>query len=237
MPEDPLVILVSVVLQSVVLAGLVVGLYWAGVFTARWFGREASYSLKPLGFRRPRGGFLVGIGLGVSVGIGAFLMSVIVGALSAVTLQYFGYSAENSAQEPLMRALGAWIRTNPTLAIPATYLVVALVGPAAEELVFRGAVFGGLYRLGQSVLGTPKGKSERRTDWLPFLAAALLSSAFFAALHFSPVIIPAIFILAVALCALYRYTGSLASTVAAHATFNSVTVTILVIVSLMQSQG
>ena len=234
MPDNPLVILVSVVLQSVVLAGLVVGLYWAGVFVARWFGRKASYSLRPLGFRRPRGGFLVGIGLGLSVGIGAFLMSVIVGALSTVTLQYFGYSAENLAQEPLMRALGGWIRTNPVLAIPATYLVVALVGPAAEELVFRGAIFNGLYRLGRSFLKTPKANPDHNTDWLPFIAAALLSSAFFAALHFSPVIIPAIFILAVALCALYRYTGSLAPTIAAHATFNSVTVTILVIVSLVQ---
>lgn len=235
MPEDPLVVLLLVVLQSAVLAAVTIGLYWAGVFVVRWFGREASYSLKPLGFTRPRGGFLAGLGIGVSVGFGAFLMGAIVSVLSALALERFGYSADNSAQEPLMNALGSWISDNPAVAIPAAYLVVALVGPAVEELVFRGAVFGGLYRLGQSLLGKPSGeKPGRGAGWIPFVAATLLSSAFFATLHLSPVIIPAIFILAITLCALYRYTGSLIPTIAAHATFNSITVTALVATSLIQ---
>lgn len=230
-----MVMLLLVVLQSAVLAAATIGLYWAGVFVVRWFGREASYSLRPLGFTRPRGGFLAGLGIGVSAGFGAFLMGAIVSVLSALALERFGYSADNSAQEPLMNALGSWISENPAVAIPAAYLVIALIGPAVEELVFRGAVFGGLYRLGRSVLGKPSGeKPKRNAGWVPFVVAALLSSAFFATLHLSPVIIPAIFILAITLCVLYRYTGSLIPTIAAHATFNSITVTALVATSLVQ---
>lgn len=230
MADSPEVLMMFVVLQSVLLAGVTIGLFFVGVFVMRRLGRKADYSLVHLGLARPRDGFPVGLGLGVIVGFGAFVMSVIVGIISAVTLQSLGYSAENAAQEPLMRALSDWMTSNPALAIPIAYLVVAIIGPAVEELVFRGAIFGGLYRLAASLLGKPLG-GETRIAWLPFAIAAILSSAAFAVLHLSPVIIVGIFLLAMVLCALYSYTESLIPTVVAHATFNSITVTILLIAS------
>ncbi len=233
MADSPEVLMMFVVLQSVLLAGVTIGLFFAGVFVARRLGWKADYSLVHLGLARPRDGFPVGLGLGVIVGFGAFVMSVIVGVISAVTLRSLGYSAENAAQEPLMRALSDWMSSSPALAIPTAYLVVAIIGPAVEELVFRGAIFGGLYRLATSLLGKPLGAETGETNiaWLPFAIAAILSSAAFAVLHLSPVIIVGIFLLAVILCALYSYTESLIPTIAAHTTFNSITVTILLIAS------
>lgn len=234
MSEDPLTLLLLVVLQSVVLAAVTIGLFWAGVFVARRLGSEAGYSLASLGIVRPQGGALSGVGLGVLVGFGAFLMSVIVGAFSALVLERLGQPTDNSAQEPLMNALSEWIGDSPAVAIPVAFLVVAFVGPAVEELVFRGAIFGGLYRLGTSLFGRLVGEKSGaiRVGWLPFAAAAFFSSALFAALHLSAVIIPAIFILAVTLCALYRHTGSLLPNFIAHATFNSIVVSALVATGL-----
>ena len=235
MSRDPLILLSLVALQSVVLAAITIGLFWVGIFVVRRFDRKADYSLSSLGIVRPQGNVLSAVGLGVLVGFGAFLMSVVVGTLSALVLKSLGQSADNSAQEPLMNALREWTAQNPAVAIPVAFLVVALIGPAVEELVFRGAVFGGLYRLATSLSSRLMGEKPDagRAGWLPFAAATLVSSAIFAALHVSAVIIPGIFIFAVALCALYRYTGSLLPNLAAHATFNSIVVTALVVSSLV----
>lgn len=235
MSEDPLILLLFVVLQSAVLAGITIGLFWAGTFVARRLGRKAGYSLSPLGIVRPRNGILSGVGLGVLVGFAAFFVSAIVGALSALVLERLGQPADNSAQEPLMNALREWTGENPAVAIPVAFLVVAFIGPAVEELVFRGAIFGGLDRLANTLFQRlAGGKSPSgRAGWLAFAAATVVSSAIFAALHVSAVIIPGIFIFAVALCALYRHTGSLLPNLAAHATFNSIVVSALVISSLM----
>ena len=55
------------------------------------------------------------------------------------------------------------------------------------------------------------------------------SSMAFALLHFEPVILPALFVLAVALCGLYRRTGSLLPGFVAHAAFNSSAVLVMVL--------
>ena len=52
-------------------AGIVLGVFWLAVSLLRRLGRKVGYSLAPLGFSRPRGGFLAGIGVGVAVGVGA----------------------------------------------------------------------------------------------------------------------------------------------------------------------
>ena len=62
--------------------------------------------------------------------------------------------------------------------------------------------------------------------------AAFLSSSFFALLHLEPVLLSAILILALALCALYWRTGSLVSTFVAHATFNLFAVLVVVLMGL-----
>jgi membrane protease YdiL (CAAX protease family) len=220
--EDPRQALLLVVAQNVLLFVITVGLFWAGVFVARLLGRETGYSLRALGLSRPRSGVLVGIGVGMLVGFGTVILSAAINALSAVVLDNLGYSTESRIQQPLMQGLQGWVSENPTVAIPAIVSVVVLFGPAVEELVFRGAVFGGLYRLGKLVLGRLGGKGiGRPSEMAAFVGAALASSIVFAALHLEPVLLPALFVLSLVLCGLYRRTGSILPTFVAHATFNS----------------
>jgi membrane protease YdiL (CAAX protease family) len=209
--------------------------FWAGVLVARSFGWKVDYSLAPLGFARPRGGVLAGIGVGVAAGIGALIASIPVNLASTFVLDRLGYSTERMIQGPFMRGLMRWVEESPGAAIPAIILVVVIFGPAVEELVFRGAVFNGLYRLGSLVFSAKLSRSEnpgRTASRVSFVLAALVSSALFALLHLEPVLLPALLILAVVLCALFVRTGSLLPTFVAHATFNSFAVSLIILAGL-----
>ena len=222
------------VVLNAVLAGLTVGLFWGGVLVARAFGVKADYSLVPLGFSRPRGGVFAGIGIGVAVGTGGLIASIPINAASTFVLDYFGYPTESTVQGPFMRGLTRWVEESPGLAVPAIILVVVVLGPAVEELVFRGGVFNGLYRLGGYVsrgLGGPGG-SPRSARGLSFALAALASSVLFSLLHLEPVLLPALLVLAVGLCALFARTGSLIPSFVAHATFNSFATSLIILSGL-----
>ncbi len=222
------------VVLNAVLAGLTVGLFWGGVLVARAFGVKADYSLVPLGFSRPRGGVFAGIGIGVAVGVGALIASIPINAASTFVLDYFGYPTESTVQGPFMRGLTRWVEESPGLAVPAIILVVVVLGPAVEELVFRGGVFNGLYRLGGYVsrgLGQPGG-SPRSARGLSFALAAMASSVLFSLLHLEPVLLPALLVLAVGLCALFARTGSLIPSFVAHATFNSFATSLIILSGL-----
>ena len=227
MVDDPQQALLSVVLLNVALVGLTVGLFWAGVFVARSFGRTSGYSLAPLGFSRPRGGLLVGTVAGILTGLGALLISLFVNPASVFVLDRLGYTTESRVQGPFMRTLEGWVRESPGVAIPAIVLVVIIVGPAVEELVFRGALFNGLYRLTR--MSKSPGATAKRAS---FALSALASSALFALLHLEPVVLPALLILAVILCALFERTGSLLPPFVAHATFNSFAVLLIILSGL-----
>jgi uncharacterized protein len=220
-----------VVLLNAVLVGLTVGLYWGGVLVARTQGRKADYSLAPLGLSRPRGGFIWGIGIGAAVGVGALISSVPINAASVFVLDRLGYSTERSIQGPFMRGLMRWVEESPGLAIPAIILVVVILGPAVEELVFRGGVFNGLYRLGGYLSTNLRGSGDppRAASRISFALAALASSALFALLHLEPVLLPALIVLAVALCALFARTRSLIPSFVAHATFNSFATSLIIL--------
>ena len=223
--------LLSVVLTNALISALVICVFWLGVVVARAFGRKASFSLAPLGFRRPRGGLLAGIGLGAVLGVAAVVMSVIVNPISVFVLDRLGYSTESTVQQPFMRGLVGWVESNPATAIPAIVLVVVLFGPAVEELVFRGAIFNGLNRLGALISSRTVGSENpaRTTSKISFVLSALVSSVFFALLHLEPVLLPAIFLLAIALCALFQRTGSLLPSFVAHATFNSFATSLIIL--------
>jgi membrane protease YdiL (CAAX protease family) len=117
------------------------------------------------------------------------------------------------------------------VAVPAIVLVVVLFGPAVEELVFRGVVFNGLYRLGALVYTRTVGKehSKRPPGKTIFISSALASSVLFALLHLEPVLLPVLLILAITLCALFQRTGSLLPPFVAHATFNSVAAVLIIL--------
>jgi len=77
-----------------------------------------------------------------------------------------------------------------------------VVAPVAEELLFRGLVFGVL----RTLLGTP--------------AAVFGASALFAAFHFYPEVLVPIFLFGVVLNLVYVRTGSLAYAILLHLIFN-----------------
>jgi uncharacterized protein len=228
---DPQGTLVSVVLFDAAVAGGVVGMFWLAVSLLRRWGKKIGYSLAPLGFSRPKGGFLAGIGIGMAVGIGTVLLSIIVNPISVLVLERLGYSTESTVQQPFMEGLVGWVRESPGVAIPAIVLIVVLFGPAVEELVFRGAIFNGLYRLGTLVSTRSFGKehSEGSLGKTIFIASALVSSVLFALLHLEPVLLPVLLILAITLCALFQRTGSLLPPFVAHATFNSVAAVLIIL--------
>jgi uncharacterized protein len=214
--------------------GTVVGGFWLAVYWMRSLGKKVGYSLAPLGFSRPRGGFLAGIGAGMAVGVGAVLLGMIVNPMSILVLERLGYSTESTIQQPFMEGLVGWVQESPGVAVPAIILVVVLFGPAVEELVFRGAIFNGLYRLGVLLSTRSFGQehSERSPSKMIFIASALASSLLFALLHLEPVLLPVLLILAITLCALFQRTGSLLPSFVAHATFNSFAAALIILSGL-----
>ena len=83
---------------------------------------------------------------------------------------------------------------------------VCLLAPAAEELLFRGALFGWLRRR------------------LPLAWAVLLSAAVFAGLHLLPPLLPFLFAFGVAAALIYQRTGSTLNSFVMHASQNTVAV-------------
>src|SRR5215213_631325 len=223
--------LLSTVLVDTLAAAAVIGFFWLAILWLRGFGKKAGYSLAPLGFSRPRGGILAGIGAGVAVGAGTVLLSVIVNPVSFLVLERLGYSTQSTIQKPFMQGLVRWVQESPGAAIPAIVLVVVLFGPAVEELIFRGAIFNGLYRLGTMVsarfVGTEHYKGPLSKTI--FVSSALASSMLFALAHLEPVFIPVLLILAITLCALFQWAGSLLPSFVAHATFNSFVASLIIL--------
>ena len=221
--------LLLVVVQNVIFAALVLGAFLGGVLVLRSFGVRMGSSLAPLGFRRPRGGYIAGIGTGVLVGFGALMLGIAANLITFFVFERLGLPTERAMQGPFVLLLSELVAENPGIAIPATILVVVLFGPAVEELLWRGAIFGGLYRLGGLLRRRRTGEKEVEPGRASFVLAAIASSLVFAALHLEPVILPALFLLAFILCALYARTGSLLPPFVAHATFNSFTVLLILL--------
>jgi uncharacterized protein len=228
---DPQGALLSVVVLDALVAGFVIGGFWISVLLMRSFGNKVGYSLAPLGFSKPNGGVLGGIVLGAFVGVLAIVLSFAVNPLSVFVLERLGYSTESTVQRPFMEGLSGWVRDSPSIAVPAIVLIVVVFGPAVEELVFRGVVFNGLYRLGAWIATSsnvaqsfvqPRGKAV-------FVLSALASSVLFTLLHLEPVLAPVLVILAFILCSLFRRTGSLLPCFVAHATFNSFATSIIIL--------
>jgi len=226
--------LLSVVLLDSLVAAAVIGGFWLAVSLLQSFGKKLEHSWAPLGFSRPKGRFLAGIGAGMAVGVGALLLSMIVTPLSVLVFERLGYPTRSTIQKPFMEGLVRWVQESPGVAVPAIILVVVLFGPAVEELVFRGAIFNGLYRLGALISTRSVGTehSKRPLSKTIFVFSALVSSMLFALLHLEPVFFPVLLILGITLCALFQRTGSLLPSFVAHATFNSFVASLIILKGL-----
>lgn len=90
-------------------------------------------------------------------------------------------------------------------------VMATLVAPIAEEFIFRGYLYGVMRRFMGRVPGIA------------------LSSLLFAAMHLHLPSMPGLTVLAVALCLLYERTGSLWANIMVHATFNTISIVMLLI--------
>jgi membrane protease YdiL (CAAX protease family) len=137
--------------------------------------------------------------LGVGLAFPAWIAVSIVAAAAAAVLQQLGIQPEPEVSQQVINV------ANPVIAVIAT----VIVAPLAEETFFRGVAF---------------------TAWAReygFRRALIASALLFAAIHGSLVALLPIFGLGIALALLYRRTGSLPASMAMHATFNAISVALV----------
>jgi membrane protease YdiL (CAAX protease family) len=131
------------------------------------------------------------------------------GAMALTLLGFLVFSAvwasavEVSTREKLLEQLGT---NESTALLVASAALTCVMAPVCEELLFRGYFFVAL------------------SNWRGWVPAALLTGVVFGGVHAgsAPVVdLVPLAALGVALCVLYRYTGSLYPCIAAHALNNS----------------
>lgn len=88
---------------------------------------------------------------------------------------------------------------------------VMILGPLAEELIFRGLIY----------------KFLRQK--LPFIFSAVASSLLFSMLHKTPQDTLALFIIGIALCYIYEKTQNIISPILLHSIFNSINLAMLLV--------
>jgi membrane protease YdiL (CAAX protease family) len=145
------------------------------------------------GFIWNRSAFAWGIGVGLgAVAIGYPVMRVTVG-----WLERFGYPSEPQKAVQFLATAPAWQQAS--IGVFAVFLAAI-----AEETLFRGI----LYRLGRT-------RPQR-------VAALVLTSILFGAVHFNAAAFLPLTLFGGALCWAYQRTGNLLTCIIAHSTFNAV---------------
>lgn len=143
---------------------------------------------------------------GVWSGLALFLLTVLVvaPAVYAVVALFTGERV-TPPNQPILPAGPS----GGQIALGALAAIVA--APVAEEVFFRGFLFGALRRR------------------FPFWAAAVISGVVFGAFHVIPLLIPLMVFVGVGLAYVYERRGSLLASIAAHSAFNMVGYTLIVL--------
>ena len=165
---------------------------WAGVIVLL-LARRRGASLRALGFVRPRDW-----GLTVTAVLGAYGMLVAYGAIVLALERFAGLDLPdpaNTIPDTLARTVPVWAVLG---------VAVVLVAPLGEELFFRGLVYRGVEGL-----------------WGPWVGIAV-SGVAFSLVHFNPSVVVPFAGIGMVFAWAYRGSGSLWTTIAAHAIFNGV---------------
>jgi membrane protease YdiL (CAAX protease family) len=136
--------------------------------------------------------------IGLALAVPAWIVAQLLATLAAVILQALGFSPDLGVADTVIE------RGDPTVIL----LAFLLVAPVAEETFFRGVVFNAWER--------------EHGAWM----AVVGSAALFAVIHTSLFALVPIFALGLALALVYRSSRSLVATMAMHAGFNAISVTI-----------
>ena len=149
--------------------------------------------------------------LGLSVGVAAQFF--LVPALTYPVLWLFDKDIED------VRKIAEELTDRPSTPIGVIALIVfvGLFTPVAEELFFRGLLYGSLRKR--------LNLSPRRCVWV----SAIIASAIFSIVHFQWILLPALFGVGLVFNILYEKTGRLTPAIWAHAAFNGVTLINLLI--------
>jgi hypothetical protein len=171
----------EVVVPVVTLAGTILALGYINVRN-----RRAGLPWRSLGLRRAP------VGRSLRYIMGFFVLALLTALSLAAALVALDVPTPTSAA-PASSGLTTWI-----------ILVAAasVVGPAAEEIIYRGVLFGFL---------------RRRHA---FVAAALISSLVFAVTHVSPVVLVTALPLGMFLCLMYERLGSIVPGMILHGLWN-----------------
>lgn len=132
-----------------------------------------------------------------SAAVGLWLLSI---AVNAAQISVFGPHPQT-----LIVTVGAH---SGAAALVMDLMTGAVIAPVAEELLFRGLVFGGL--------------AQR----MPVAVAATVSALLFALSHGLGVVAP-IFVLGLGLAWLYRRTGTIWAPIMAHGVVNAISLSLL----------
>lgn len=165
----------------------------------------AHMSLRELGFRLPKASDAGKIGLAI------LLMFVVVTALGSLLSTLLHFKTPELAIK-VFTQLHGWQK-----ALFALFAIV--VGPVAEEFVFRLFLFNAM------------------RAWWGFWPGAIVSSALFGLAHAQPPFTPVMFLAlslplaigGIILCSVYARTGSILSNMITHATFNALSVVLITV--------
>lgn len=174
---------------------LVIFTYLAMGAAAIWAARRTGNARRALGLVAPRS-WPRAIGLA----FGTVVLALIASALLEPI--FHGADAQDVVPEE-----GRPPGIGPILGVILAYTAVAIVGPVVEELIFRGLLTAAMRRRFAAV----------RT--------ALLTSLLFAVAHFIPRVMPAVFLLGLALAFVYERVSSTVPGVLIHCLYNGVALT------------
>ena len=174
---------------------IVIATYVAMGAAAMWAARRTGDARRALGLVAPRS-WPRAIGLA----LGTVLVALIASALLEPI--FHGADAQDVVPES-GRPPGFW----PVAGVVLAYAAVAVVGPLVEELIFRGLLTAALRR--------------RFGPW----RTATATAALFAVAHFIPRVIPAVFLLGLALAFVYERIGSSVPGMLIHCLYNGIALT------------
>jgi membrane protease YdiL (CAAX protease family) len=136
--------------------------------------------------------------------LGLALGTVVLALIVSAALEPIFHGADAQGVVPDHgRPPGVW----PVVGVVLAYLAVAVAGPLVEELIFRGLLTAALRR--------------RFGPW----RTAALTAACFAVAHFIPRVMPAVFLLGLALAFVYERIGSTIPGILVHCLYNGIALT------------
>jgi len=174
---------------------------WAGFIGVPYLASR----LRDLDWRRDMGWGMRPVDIPVGVGIGVLAQLVL------VPLLYWPLSDVIDEQDLEEPALNLIALADTPMAVAALLLMVVIGAPLAEEIVFRGLLFRGIFDM-------------ERAHGLALPVAVVASSAIFAASHLQLLQFPGLFLIGTVAALGYHRTGRLGTAIWIHLGFNATAV-------------